>query len=336
MLHIPAAIVPARAARCLMPVRCWRIDTQSPVAGIGPWRLTDCQHAIEIHEEDRSRQVYTPTQIVFPQTSERSTGMRSNTSELHVGIDENSPIDESVIGRGLLDGARVTMFEVDGTRPWIRLRMFRWFVARVKNGKGQAIIELSGVSSKLQNTVGESITTTCQNQFGDALCATGGVINSNPDFGFRSYEVGVAPVGVNLRRTMRIREAVDTFPADAKVPRLEGDDPWWAFGRIRFTSGANEGVEAWIESNAEPINAGTNWVVDIVLTTPLEFLPETGDTVQMRVGCSRTDRVVEDLSSPTKRRRIWACKDKFNNVASFRGFTYLPGSDTQQVTPGAS
>lgn len=316
MLHIPAAIVPARAARCLMPVRCWRIEAPTTFGSVGPWRLTDCQHAIAITEEDGSRQVYTPSQPVFVQPKKRQTGMRSNSAELHIAMDGMAGIDDSVLERGLLDGAQVTEFEVDGMRPWIRLRMFRWYVSNTPSGKGRAELQMVGVSSRLQETVGETITTTCQNEFGDALCSTGGVINGDPDFSFLDFEVGVPPAGFNLLRTMRIREASDTFPAAAKT-----DADWWAHGRIRFIDGPNAGVEAWIESNETPINAGSNWVVDIVLATPLAYAPVTGNDVTMRVGCSRTHAV---------------CKAKFGNLASFRGHRDIAGSDIQQITPGAS
>lgn len=299
-----------------MPARCWRIDAPTSFGGVGPWRLTDAQYELAIIEEDGSRQTYTPAQPVFVQASKRQTGMRSNSAELHIAMDGLSGVDDTVIERGLLDGAKVTEFEVDGLRPWVRLRMFRWYVASTPSGKSRAELQLVGVSSRLQRTTGEVITTTCQNEFGDALCSSGGVLAGNADFNFLGFEVGVPPAGFNLLRTMRIREAANAFPTPAKSV-----EDWWAHGRIRFIDGPNAGVEAWIERNDTPINAGSNWVVDIVLATPLAYAPETGDVVSMRVGCDRIHST---------------CRDKFGNLDSFRGHRDITGSDSLQFTPGAS
>jgi uncharacterized phage protein (TIGR02218 family) len=71
-------------------------------------------------------------------------------------------------------------------------------------------------------------------------------------------------------------------------------------GTIAFTSGANTGVTATIKS------AGTGWMQ---LAYPLPYAPAVGDGFVAAFGCDRT---------------MGTCQSRFNNLAQFRGFPYVP------------
>jgi uncharacterized phage protein (TIGR02218 family) len=317
MLQIAAAHEPMRDARSFGLHRCWRVKALHAVSTNLIWRFTDAQHEIRIYEEDLGTySTYSPAQIVFGQSIRRQTGMRANSSELHVSLGLSGGLDYTHIERGLLDGAQVTEYHVSAARPWVgSLARYRWTVADAEHGGGIALLTLSGISARFAESVGEEITTRCQNQFADALCNSASVISGDANFGFRQYLVGLYPGG-NTRRVMRIREGTDAFPAASLT-----DADWWAYGIIRFTDGDSADVIAAIESNEQPFDTGLGYdAVDIVLATPLAFAPAQGDAVTMRVGCQRTHA---------------ACKAKFGNLDQFRGDRDIPGSDAQQTTPGA-
>jgi uncharacterized phage protein (TIGR02218 family) len=72
-------------------------------------------------------------------------------------------------------------------------------------------------------------------------------------------------------------------------------------GSITFTSGVNAGVTATIGS----VVAGTS----MTLLYRLESVPATGDGFTVYCGCDHTPGT---------------CQSKFNNLANFRGFPYVP------------
>jgi uncharacterized phage protein (TIGR02218 family) len=74
-----------------------------------------------------------------------------------------------------------------------------------------------------------------------------------------------------------------------------------AQGSLVFTSGANANVRATVKS----VNVG----VAYNLMYPLPFAPATGDAFACAFGCDHTQAT---------------CQSKFNNLANFRGFPYVP------------
>ena len=74
-----------------------------------------------------------------------------------------------------------------------------------------------------------------------------------------------------------------------------------AQGSLVFTSGANANIRATVKAAA----AGSGYT----LMYPLPFAPATGDTFNVAFGCDHTQAT---------------CQGKFNNLANFRGFPYVP------------
>jgi len=74
-----------------------------------------------------------------------------------------------------------------------------------------------------------------------------------------------------------------------------------AQGSLVFTSGANANVRVTVKS----VNVGTSYT----LMYPLPFAPSEGDTFNVAFGCDHTQGT---------------CMAKFNNLANFRGFPYVP------------
>ena len=81
----------------------------------------------------------------------------------------------------------------------------------------------------------------------------------------------------------------------------------FAFGTITWTSGANSGRTAEVESSRT--DSGQTRVT--LLEVPI--LPiQAGDLFAIRAGCDKTAAT---------------CKSKFSNFVNFRGFPHIPGND---------
>lgn len=318
MINVPASLVPSRASRSLQISRCYAIITVNAATQLR-WDLTDNQHDIVTVGAGGEVVTYAAANIVTSQPRRRQAGVRSNSTELEIGLDDLTGVTKADLDKDLLIGARVVELEVDAVHPWIFHRRFSWYVSDVRHGKGLAILSLVGISSKFQNTVGESITTRCQNKFFNFNCNNGNSLSSvleagTQKFGFRAYKTASDPTYLGRRR-VRIMEDVDSFPADAL---LAAD--WWAHGTMKITSGPASGQVIYVEANDLPFTAGGFTYCDLTLATPLAFNPTSGNTLQLRVGCGRY---------------LAVCRDKFNNLDNFRGDRDVAGSDNLQRTPSA-
>src|SRR5579883_68916 len=87
----------------------------------------------------------------------------------------------------------------------------------------------------------------------------------------------------------------------ASVINWSGASLVYRQGSITFTSGANSGVTA----NVNGVAAG----VSLTLGYPLQSPPAPGDAFTVYQGCDHTPGT---------------CQGKFNNLANFRGFPYVP------------
>jgi uncharacterized phage protein (TIGR02218 family) len=89
--------------------------------------------------------------------------------------------------------------------------------------------------------------------------------------------------------------------SSASVINWSGASTNFQQGSITFTSGVNVGVTA----NVNAVAAGTS----LTLGYPLQSVPAPGDGFTVYYGCDHTPGT---------------CQSKFNNLANFRGFPYVP------------
>jgi uncharacterized phage protein (TIGR02218 family) len=83
---------------------------------------------------------------------------------------------------------------------------------------------------------------------------------------------------------------------------------WFALGRLSWTSGPNAGGVAEIASHE--VAAGERRLA--LLEAPVRPIAE-GHGFVVRAGCDK---------------RLETCRNRFANVANFRGFPHIPGQDT--------
>lgn len=92
------------------------------------------------------------------------------------------------------------------------------------------------------------------------------------------------------------------IPVSGGITPTTGADglPYYAQGRLLFTSGVNNGLQVLIDTN----DAGS-----VYLAYPLNQLPSAGDTFRFYPGCSKSFNT---------------CGTKFSNTANFRGYDKVP------------
>lgn len=88
-------------------------------------------------------------------------------------------------------------------------------------------------------------------------------------------------------------------------------DDRFARGQLRWLSGPNCGMKSYITQVTG---------LSIHLREPPPFELAGGELVQLKEGCDK---------------RLQTCRDRFGNVANFRGEPYLPGNDVLTRYPGA-
>ena len=80
---------------------------------------------------------------------------------------------------------------------------------------------------------------------------------------------------------------------------------YFDLGYILFTSGANNGLQRTVKTFV----SGGN----VTVVSPFPSAPANGDTFTITAGCTHTQAI---------------CQSKFNNLANFRGFPYVPPPET--------
>lgn len=108
--------------------------------------------------------------------------------------------------------------------------------------------------------------------------------------------------------------ATGTWTTNQFNSNLTQADGWFALGWVQWTSGQNDGIVRTVKTYT---NAGGQ----VVLIDPLPYVPQSGDTFTAYPGCDKTQAT---------------CTSKFNNLAHFRGFPYMPVPTTLMAGQGTS
>lgn len=151
-------------------------------------------------------------------------------------------------------------------------------------------IEEMGLADALNQSVGRTYSAACDKTFGGQE--------------FAGCKVALGPITVTGTLT-----AVASDQQFTDASRTEAAD-YFAYGTIRFTSGANAGLK--------PLEIRQHMAGGVIQTfEPFYYVPVVGDAYEMIPGC---------------RKRLSDCKDKWNNVVNFGGFPYAPvGSSYAEI-----
>lgn len=253
--------------------RCWRWERKDGFV----LAATDHDVPLEISGEIYSaRDGLTPTSIA----QEASAAVANSEANGFLTPDGFTEVDTFA---GLWDGAFVTVFEVNyADLSQGQMILASGNLGNIKVGRNSWNGEVRGLTQSLQKQIGEVVTKSCRYIFGD----------------LDTCRVDLYP----LLRSGEFTSVTD-LRTMADTARTEEDD-YWGAGVMRFTDGANAGVELEIYS----FEAG-----QFVLHLPAPFAIEVGDSYTVSPGCRK--RYTED------------CREKWDNTNNFGGFPLLPGPD---------
>ncbi len=174
-----------------------------------------------------------------------------------VGVLSSDAITEADILAGKYDFAEVETFLVnyaDLTQGKLTVRT--GWLGEVTSGKARFEAELSGLTQRLNRTIGQLYSPSCRVTFGDNKC------------------------GVNLASHTVTGTITDTTSnrlfTDSSRMEAAG---YFSFGMITFTSGANNGLSMEVKQFAGG---------QIELVLPMPYGVSVGDSYSMVAGCDKT------------------------------------------------
>lgn len=255
---------------------CWRIERPDG-AGLG---LTGHDQPLVV---DRVRFGSAPG--ILPSAIVRGSGLEAPSGEVAGALTSNA-LTESDLAIGRWDGASVAVFAVDWSalaEP--PLMLVEGELGEVSIADDGFTAELRGAAAKLEAPFCPETSPHCRAELGDKQCRV--------DLAGRSVAARVVAI------------------AGTEVTIDIGIDARFAFGRLRWMSGANCGAATTI------LSAAGN---QLVVRDPPRLPVAAGTRVVLREGCNKA---------------IGTCATRFANAANFRGEPYLPGNDLLTRYPGA-
>lgn len=198
-------------------------------------------------------------------------------------------LTETDLAAGRWDGADIRLFAVDWTDPGgERLLLARGTLGAVSVEDSRFTAELRGPAAQLDIPVAELTSPDCRAELGDERC-----------------RVDLAP----LTRITEIAAVIDEATYDVGDAGAAANG--YAYGRLRWLSGANSGLVAPILRSDGP---------RLTLRDPPVHTAVPGDRVEIVEGCDKG---------------FATCRDRFANGDNFRGEPHLPGNDLLTRYPGA-
>ncbi len=204
--------------------------------------------------------------VVDAQTYQAASamGVSAVSSQLGMSVDNlefdgmlsAEAIAEADILAGRYDHAEVTVFLVNYADTSMgKLALKTGWLGEVRLHGGQFVAEIRGLTSRLQQMVGEVYTSTCRASFGDARCG-----KDREEYTFTGTVT-----------------AVETAYAFEDSAREESGD-YFAYGLVTFTSGANAGLSMEVR---DYVNGRFG------LFLPMPYAIEVGDAYSAVAGCDK-------------------------------------------------
>lgn len=253
---------------------CWRVERGDGIT-IG---LT--AHDRDLYIEG---QLYHAAPGMTPSAISRSATLDPDNMEVE-GALNSDVISERDVLAGRWDGAEVIVFAADWRTGERRYNLGDGAIGAVEMSGGMLRAELRGAAAALEMPVVEETSPECRAMLGDKRC----------------------------RVPMAKRRHFATVTAIAgNIVTLDHSEPTanaFGYGRLRWLSGANAGLEDSI-------------AISSTRTATLRRPPRFADRglVELIEGCDKS---------------LATCAARFGNAVNFRGEPYLPGTDLLTRFPG--
>ncbi len=201
-------------------------------------------------------------------------------------------LSEPDLAAGLYDDARVEIFRVNWQDTEQRLLIRSGSLGEVRRAGPRFTAEVRGLAHYLQQPRGRLFQYTCDADLGDTRCGL--------DAGDSALSnVGSVTTVIDARR----------FTA---AGLSEYASNWFSRGLLTFTSGAAEGQSVEVKRHT---SSGGEASIELWHGARMPLL--TGQTFTISAGCDK---------------HVATCRDKFFNVANYRGFPHMPGNDFLTAT----
>jgi uncharacterized phage protein (TIGR02218 family) len=194
----------------------------------------------------------------------------------------------TAVQQGVFDGAEMTLY--------------RAFMPSYGNTAEGTVLMFAGRVAEID--VGRSLATFTVNSHLELL---------NQNLPRNLYQAGClntlfdAACGLNAESFAIIGVAGATSLAYNIKATLSQESGYFDLGKIVFTSGLNNGLSRTVKTYVK----GTPGSVHLI--APFPNAPSVGDSFKLYPGCDKRQNT---------------CSDKFNNLARFRGFPYIPENAT--------
>lgn len=218
---------------------------------------------------------------------EQGTGLSVDNAEA-MGVLSDTAIRDEDIRAGRLDGAEVTTWMVNWSKPEERSVVFRGSIGELRRQGGAFVAELRGLAEQLNLPRGRVYQRPCAAVLGDSVCR---VDVSAPQLS--------VVVGVDAAEDNRVFQ----------IPNLPDFEPeWFMRGVLHVETGAGAGLSGLIKRDW--LDASDMRHVE--LWEALGAQVHIGDQVRLVAGCDK---------------RFETCRFKFQNGLNFQGFPDIPGED---------
>ena len=203
------------------------------------------------------------------------------------GALSSAGLSEADILAGRYDDAAVDLLLVDWSEPALAVTLMSGNVGEIRREGLAFSAELRSFAHRLNQKVGATYSRQCQAVLGDARCTV--------DLTQAQYRASVAVTTGGPGRVLVV-SGLTSFASD-----------WFTDGTLTLDQGADAGLAFEIKAHRR-----TSGIDQLELWLPPPFPIAAGATGTAVAGCRKTFPV---------------CRTKFGNVANFRGFPHVPGTD---------
>jgi len=261
------------------------------------WRLTRTD-GVKLGFTDHDRD------LVFDGTTfEADSGFTASEIASSVGLSvdnmeaegalQSGHLNEADLARGLYDNAVVEVWRVNWADVSERVLVRQGNLGEVTTSDGAFVAEIRGLAHALGQQQGRVYQGQCDADLGDARCTV--------DLDLAAFK-GSGAVASAVSGTSFTASGLGGF-----------DSGWFARGFLTWDTGGNAGQKMEVKRHT---SAGG--VVTIGLWQTPAAAIAASDAFTIRAGCDK---------------QFSTCRDKFDNVANFRGFPHIPGNDAVVRTP---
>lgn len=290
MRTLPAALAASLAEASSRLAICWRVTRRDGVVIRGTEHDDDIEIAAGSPDNPRAGTYWAQANITGSEIR-NTLDLAPDNLEVRGALSQSvafTDLSAADIEAGLLDDAAVELFLVDWSQPDAGQVVLR--VGHLGNitrtAEGEYTAELRGLAQRLAQNIVRTYSAQCDADLGDSRCGVN----------LSAYTVACTVESVTSRRRFVVSIGSGSPGIGSPTPTAG----FFSGGLVTFTSGANAGYSMELKQDAAGGTFG-----DFELFMPMAADVQVGDLLEVRPGCDK---------------RLATCRDRFGNLANFRGY----------------